>query len=151
MPNIPNTFQGKFQMPPFRPKGIDEGMALLANMLYGQFTGGRCVGGDVIDISDAEIHELIVPAGSISALIVLTCDDASIATLTPEQSANMAMFSQTDTRVNEVLIVPMLHMPMGHMGVVEIKGTDNMKNFRIKLSPNQTGVTGQKVRVEFFA
>ena len=110
----------------------------LSAILY----GGKCLADDFVNVTAAAIITFAdlpggIPVGAKAALVVIEAD------ATEANAARVARFTQ-DGVVNPAAAVG---MPVGDNGSFEIRGSDNLANFKI------IGITAAKthvMRVQFF-
>lgn len=113
----------KILTPPFKVTDTHKGLEQVSNLLYALFTGGKCIGFESIDVVSTAVSLLNIPEGTVSVLIVCEAD----ATFTNDKS-KLIRVKQFDTENTPPTVS--IGMPMGELGVIEIKDFDNIKEFR---------------------
>lgn len=113
----------KIITPPFNIPSDLKGFETIANLLSAILTGGSCIGFESIDVIDSDLSSLSIPTGTVYALIVCESDPAY--TLDKSKLIRIKQFdTDTDPPTAEI------GMPMGELGVIEIKNFENLKEFR---------------------
>lgn len=118
-------------------KDLGEGIQKTNELLFSMISGGRCLAFTEFLADDAVYGLTDVPEGTLYALIVVE--------VIPGYGGSNDILS----RYRQDGVDPTFDsgMPMGHLGVVEIKGADNLKAFRITTA---TPGFGHIVRVEYY-
>lgn len=110
-------------------------------LLYILLTGGECIGYEEIPLDGSQLKALNIPEGAVYALMVCEADTSP---LLPDKS-RVVRYKQTDTQNNP----PDFYsgMPLGDLGVVEVKGENNLAAFRaIGITPGYTHI----LKVEYY-
>ncbi len=113
---------------------------VLAELLYSLITGGECIGYQDLYVYAPFTFSLTIPEGTLYALIVCEADALAV------DKNKVVRFKQFDTAMNPPN--PYVGMPLGDLGVVEIKGKKNLEDFRV------TGITNGEyhlLRVEYYS
>lgn len=112
-----------------------------AQLLYVLLTGGECIGYEEINIDDSAPQGLHIPAGTIYALLV--CESSNSPSLADK--SRVIRYKQIDTLNNPPNFLN--GMPLGDLGVVEIKGENNLAAFQaISITPGFTHI----LKVEYY-
>ena len=113
---------------------------VIAELLHGLITGGECIGYEEIYVYYPYTISLNVPNGALYALIVCEADILS------SDKTKVIRFKQIDPITNPP--TPYSGVPLGDLGVVEIKGKKNLEDFRA------TGINGGEyhlLRIEYYS
>jgi hypothetical protein len=110
-------------------------------LLYVLLTGGECIGYEEIALDVSQVKSLTVPDGAVYALIVCEADASP---LLPDKS-KVIRYKQFDTQSNPP--DASLGMPLGDLGVAEVKGENNLSAFRaVGITPGFTHI----LKVEYY-
>lgn len=113
---------------------------VLAELLYSLIIGGECIGYEDLYVYAPYTFQLTVPEGALYALIVCEADVIST------DKTKVIRFKQLDP--NLTTVNPYAGVPLGDLGVVEIKGKKNLENFRA------TGINNGEyhlLRIEYYS
>lgn len=113
---------------------------VLAELLYSLITGGECIGYEDLYVYAPYTFQFTIPEGTLYALIVCEAD------LLSADKSRVVRFKQFDTTTTPPS--PYVGIPLGDLGVVEIKGKKNLENFRV------TGINGGEyhlLRIEYYS
>ena len=113
---------------------------VLAELLYSLIIGGECIGYQDLYVNAPYSFSLTIPQGAVYALIVCEADVLSA------DKTKVVRFKQFDTMNNPPAST--VGIPLGDLGVVEIKGKMNLANFQA------TGIrTGEYhlLRIEYYS
>jgi hypothetical protein len=95
---------------------------VIAELLHGLITGGECIGYQELNVFAPYVSQLTIPEGALYALIICEADISSV------DKTKVIRFKQFDTINNPPN--PYYGMPLGDLGVLEIKGKKNLEDFR---------------------
>ncbi len=95
---------------------------VLGQLLYVLLTGGECSGYEEIPVNASQPFALNVPEGTVYALVVCEADP------THPVKTKVVRYKQSDTQNNPPSAS--VGLPLGELGVVEIKGTSCLNAFR---------------------
>lgn len=95
---------------------------VLAELLYSLIIGGECIGYEEVYVFAPFVSQLTVPEGAVYALIVCEAD------VNASDKTRVIRYKQFDTINNPPYAF--YGMPLGDLGVVEIKGKKNLQDFR---------------------
>lgn len=107
------------------------------DLLFSMITGGKCLGYQKLSVGDAAVG-LTVPEGALYCQLIQEVD--------PTYADSKLVI----TRFRQDGVNPTTEngMPLGQNGVVEIKGPDNMKKFRV-ISATNPGYT-HPISIEYY-
>ena len=113
---------------------------VLGQLLYVLLTGGECSGYEEISVNASLPVALNIPEGAVYALVVCEADT------THPTKTKVIRYKQLDTENNPPNAS--IGMPLGELGVVEIKGTLSMNAFRaVGIDDGYTHI----LRVEYYS
>ena len=130
----------KIPLPPFKFADPMVGLKGVCELLYAIISGGKCIGYQEILVSDVALSELSIPEGTVYALLILEAD-----TTYGGDKSRLVRYKQFDTELNPPSDT--IGMPIGDLGVLEIKDFENLKGF--KAIGIQVGYT-HTLRVEYY-
>jgi hypothetical protein len=96
---------------------------VIAELLYGLIIGGECIGHQELYVYDPYTFTLTIPDGALYAQIICVAD------INSSDKSMVVNYKQFDTVNNPPS--PFVGNPLGHLGVVEIKGKKNLENFMV--------------------
>lgn len=109
---------------------------VIADMLYTLFFQGDCVKYDVIIVDDAEVKTLTIPSHARYAVIVVEAN-------TSQFNKDLVVRFREDGKYPDANT----GMPLGDMGVYEVKGNYNMTHFKVVgIEPGLQHI----IRIQFF-
>jgi len=109
---------------------------VISDLLYALFFQGECMGYVTVEVTDALIATLTIPENARYTIMVIEAD--------PSQSNKDIVVRFREDGEDPTSVEG---MPLGDLGVYEVKGTENMQRFKI------IGVEVGKqniVRIQFF-
>jgi hypothetical protein len=109
---------------------------VIGDLLYTLFFQGECVGYDTMVVDNANIGTLAIPENARYALLVVESD-------ANQTNKDMVLRFREDGEA------PTIDegMPLGDLGVYEVKGIENMQRFKI-VGIEQERI--HKIRIQFF-
>ena len=109
---------------------------VIADLLYTLFFQGDCVKYDIMIVDDAQVQTLVIPQHARYAVIVVEAN-------TSQFNKDLVVRFREDGDYPE----PSIGMPLGDMGVYEVKGNTNMNRFKvIGIEPGLQ----HTIRIQFF-
>jgi hypothetical protein len=103
---------------------------IVSDLLLSLLLQGECVGSEQITINEVVASQLTIPKEALYALIVCTADPSPFLA-DKSWVINYKQYDTLDQPPNFFI-----GMPLGHLGVLEVKGKENMEAFRaISVTP----------------